>query len=184
MNREELAATMFRGYGVKVGVGAGFFSMAILENSKVEKLWSVDPWDANLITRTPQEALDSDYKHCIELLRPYGDRSQIVRDRAEVYFEVLAEQLKCAGYSENGYLHLGRYLDFVYIDADHTYAGTFLQMCLWSRVLRLGGVLAGHDYNNCLEVRRAVWAYCRQVGCTYSLTSEKYVANSWYIVRK
>lgn len=180
-NREELTLS-FRGLGVEVGVGAGFFSNVILQNNRVEKLWSIDPWDASLSAYPTQEQADSDYRHCLDLLRQHGRRSQVVKDRAEVYFEKLAEELKYSCYVENGYTNLGRHLDFVYIDSSHTYAETFLQMALWWSILKYGGTLAGHDYDNCLEVRRAVWTFCRFNGVSYSLTIDE--PSSWFIVKE
>jgi len=37
-------------------------------------------------------------------------------------------------------------LDFVYIDADHRFDYVMLDLILWSRKVRPGGIVAGHDY--------------------------------------
>ena len=37
-------------------------------------------------------------------------------------------------------------LDFVYIDGDHTYDFVMLDIILWSRKVRRGGIVSGHDY--------------------------------------
>jgi predicted O-methyltransferase YrrM len=38
-------------------------------------------------------------------------------------------------------------LDFVYIDGDHTYDFVMIDIILWSRKVRKGGIVSGHDYN-------------------------------------
>jgi hypothetical protein len=52
-------------------------------------------------------------------------------------------------------------LDFVFIDADHSYAGVEKDIKLWMPKLKRGGLLSGHDYDNPnekngKEVKRAV----------------------------
>ena len=37
-------------------------------------------------------------------------------------------------------------LDFVYIDADHSYDYVMTDIILWSRRVRKGGIVSGHDY--------------------------------------
>ena len=37
-------------------------------------------------------------------------------------------------------------LDFVYIDGDHSFDHAMLDLILWSRKVRPGGIVAGHDY--------------------------------------
>ena len=56
-----------------------------------------------------------------------------------------------------------RSLDFVYIDGDHSYAGTRRDILAWHSKVKPGGILAGHDYYNRgpqFEVRRAVADTC------------------------
>ncbi len=38
------------------------------------------------------------------------------------------------------------FFDFVYIDADHSYEGSYQDMCLWWQHVRQGGIMAGHDF--------------------------------------
>jgi hypothetical protein len=44
-------------------------------------------------------------------------------------------------------------VDFVYIDADHSYDMIMLDVIKWGRKLRKGGVMSGNDYN-CDRERR------------------------------
>ena len=40
------------------------------------------------------------------------------------------------------------FFDFVYIDADHTYEASYMDICAWYPKVKPGGILAGHDYNH------------------------------------
>jgi len=42
------------------------------------------------------------------------------------------------------------FFDFVYIDADHTESAVYADLYSWYPKVRSGGVLAGHDYCECL----------------------------------
>lgn len=58
---------------------------------------------------------------------------------------------------------LNKSLDFVYVDGDHTFDGTLLDLILWAPKVKPGGILAGHEYklwryNGVIE---AVNAYAR-----------------------
>jgi predicted O-methyltransferase YrrM len=47
-------------------------------------------------------------------------------------------------------------LDFVFIDAAHDYDSVLTDIAAWRGKVKPGGVLAGHDYSWCHDVRRAV----------------------------
>ncbi len=51
-------------------------------------------------------------------------------------------------------------LDFVFIDADHVEESVRADILAWRPKIRSGGVLAGHDINNCSGVRAAVDSLC------------------------
>jgi predicted O-methyltransferase YrrM len=47
-------------------------------------------------------------------------------------------------------------LDFVFIDGDHRYECVKADIEAWVPKVRSGGIIAGHDYGWCTDVRRAV----------------------------
>jgi glycosyltransferase involved in cell wall biosynthesis len=57
-------------------------------------------------------------------------------------------------------------LDFVYIDANHKFDYTMMDIIVWMPKVRIGGIVAGHDYyqnpKRGMEVKHAVDAYVRQ----------------------
>lgn len=54
-------------------------------------------------------------------------------------------------------------LDFVFIDAEHTYEGVSGDIEAWARKVKPGGIVSGHDYNEQKwpGVWRAVNEYCK-----------------------
>jgi hypothetical protein len=47
-------------------------------------------------------------------------------------------------------------LDMVYIDSDHRYDYVKKDIEVWSKKVKKGGIISGHDYKNILDVRKAV----------------------------
>jgi predicted O-methyltransferase YrrM len=84
-------------------------------------------------------------------------------------------------------------LDFVYIDANHKYDFVMLDILLWSRKVRKGGVVSGHDYFNNpkynMGVKPAVDDYVRQHNKTLYLTDKvrdpegRQRVQSWWFVK-
>lgn len=64
----------------------------------------------------------------------------------------------------------GQELDFVFIDADHTYSAVKADIQAWAPKIKGGGLLCGHDYGTSPGspegVKRAVDDYCRSEGRT------------------
>ena len=117
--------------GAEIGVRYGWFSKYLLDNSNLEKLYSIDCWENNAENYEPQLT----FQHTKDLLKPYVDnrRCDIVK-----------------GYSLNiaqGFCDSGWKLDFVYIDALHDYESVLQDIQAWYHQINSGGVIAGHDYN-------------------------------------
>jgi FkbM family methyltransferase len=127
--RDELAK-MFKGIGAEIGVEQGAFSEVICKNPNVKKLYSIDAWKAYRGYRdhVRQEKLDGFFNATKERLKNYN--SEIIRK-----FSVDAA---------NDFLD--ERLDFVYIDANHDYKHVTEDLELWSRKVKKGGIVAGHDY--------------------------------------
>ena len=88
-------------------------------------------------------------------------------------------------------------LDFVYIDGDHSYDFVMLDIIVWGRKVRKGGIVSGHDYfyNNDKEGRRAkvtqaINDYTKVHNIEFYITGEDaYVKKgdtspSWFWVKK
>lgn len=136
--------------GVEVGVLYGTLSKNLLRIIPTLALYMVDRWaeypeesklSTSRVTRQPQQWFEDAFETCKENVRPYGSRAVILQtDSASAGNLVLAP------------------VDFVFIDADHTYDGVIEDINIWSPKVKKGGWLIGHDYGSARheDVKRAV----------------------------
>jgi hypothetical protein len=115
--------------GAEIGVYKGEFSEKFCRAGL--KLFAVDPWREYLGFRHPrgQRRLDEQYEDTKRLLSPYENCTIIRKASMEA-----AENFK-----DNS-------LDFVYIDANHEFRYIAEDLYEWSRKIKKGGVVSGHDY--------------------------------------
>jgi hypothetical protein len=117
---------------VEVGCFLGVSTETILQFSP-RRLYAVDAW-----------GLNNDY-HDIQYLPQlnFGDVEARFREMAKGYknIEVIKNLSVAAahGFGDGT-------LDFVYIDAQHTYEGVRADISAWLPKVRKGGFIGGHDY--------------------------------------
>lgn len=145
-------ASILQGVGVEVGVANAHFSKVILDNPRVKKLYGVDAYE-------PHERY-SDYKLKETFTRMHTNA--IKRTREYSNFELIRKfSMDAVGD------FTGESLDFVYIDADHSYQTTLQDIQEWSKKVVKGGVICGDDYvqqdpiDPRYDVYHAVNAYVR-----------------------
>jgi len=77
-------------------------------------------------------------------------------------------------------------LDFVYIDADHSFDNVMQDIIVWAERVRIGGIVSGHDYDN-EDVKTAVDAYVNVHGHELFITEkgERYPDSSpsWFFAK-
>lgn len=117
--------------GVEVGVERGAYSEVLCRENPGVQLFCVDAWKAYRGYRdhVDQRKLDRFYEETRERLAPY-QRASLVRK-----FSLDAAQ----DFSDGS-------LDFVYLDGNHCFESVTADLCAWSRKVRAGGIIAGHDY--------------------------------------
>lgn len=87
-------------------------------------------------------------------------------------------------------------LDFVYIDADHSYDFVMMDIILWGRKVRKGGIVSGHDYyydkkesSRRSKVTHAINDYTKVHHINFYITSEVHhdqkgdIYPSWFWVK-
>jgi hypothetical protein len=76
-------------------------------------------------------------------------------------------------------------LDFVYIDGDHRFDYVMLDLILWARKVREGGMIAGHDYYRFRQggVVPAVDVYARQHGIRHWFLTDERTPSFFWIKR-
>ncbi len=126
--------------GAEIGVFKGAMSSALLSRKDLS-LVMVDSWagegadyvgEGDFHSRLSQDQQDSYYKTTLQNVVFAGDRAAIIRKSS----------LQAAEYIEDGSL------DFVFIDADHSYEGCKADIAAWLPKLKPGGLLSGHDYDH------------------------------------
>lgn len=125
--------------GVELGVDSGFFSNYLLENTKLEKLYSVDAWEEGTEStmaaprkkwtiQKGEVAIAED--NARRILGRHGNRSTIIK-----------------GLSFDAADWVGdNQIDFIMFDAGHRFSGFALDVIRWWPKIKMGGVIAFHDY--------------------------------------
>jgi cephalosporin hydroxylase len=77
-------------------------------------------------------------------------------------------------------------LDFVYLDADHSYDFVMQDIILWGRKLKKGGAMSGHDYyddsassKRRTKVVQAIDDYVKTHGIKFFITGEDHKKLGW-----
>jgi hypothetical protein len=123
-------------YGAEIGVSTGRFTTFLCMLLPDMRMIAVDPWvpqpdNEGKETWTQGWNHEKSYKAFkAKVEASFPSRVQIIRD-----FSVNAAKLVADGR-----------LDFVFIDADHSYEACKADIEAWTPKLRRGGLLAGHDY--------------------------------------
>lgn len=112
--------------GAEVGVREGVFSEALCRGIPDLDLLCVDLWDAYYHFGSAEGRRH--YETAVARLAPYNARL------------VKATSMAGAALVEDGSL------DFVYIDADHRFDYVMQDLIEWSKKVRPGGIVSGHDY--------------------------------------
>lgn len=149
--------------GAEIGVRDGDYSAVLCKANPNLKLKCVDPWIA--FSRTTKEAKASwHFRRAREKLTPYG-----------------VEFMKMTG-MEALKLVPDVSLDFVYIDANHDFDSVSMDIIYWTKKVRPGGIVSGHDYHKMYQygVIPAVETYTRAHNITqWYLTTEQYPSYFW-----
>jgi hypothetical protein len=116
--------------GAEIGVHKGEFTEKFCQAGLV--MYAIDPWTAyrgggrGTQSQARQDFL---YGHAQRILAPY-ENCTIIR----------APSMEAVKQFKDGDL------DFVYIDADHSFLHIAQDLVEWGRKVRSGGVVSGHDY--------------------------------------
>ncbi len=132
LNRDGLV-DLWRGLGYKVGaevgVDLGTFAKLIFEGIPGLKMYLVDPY--------------APYHGNVRHVKRNPEAKSIASKSLKGFDTVWIEEV-----SETAFKKIkDGSLDFVYIDGNHRYDYVMLDIILWSRKVRKGGMVSGHDYN-------------------------------------
>jgi|GEM_PF-643433 len=164
--REILARLTEGGIGAEIGVFAGDLSARMLMRSDIE-LFMVDSW---AVHGDGQYAESGDFHATLsqqqqdEYMQMAANATEFASDRRTV---ARSNSVDAASTFDDGDL------DFVFIDADHSYEGCSADIAAWYPKVRAGGLMSGHDYSNtdfpCFGVNQAVDEFITEYGLTLEL---------------
>jgi len=157
------------GDGVEVGVFEGSYSEVLLRTSQLKTLYLVDIWE-----QVPTDEYHKPGKPCGRT----GEQilNSIMRNFDKLYPGRYRPIRKPSVEASTVFVYGS--LDFVYIDADHSYQAVMDDIAAWLPKVKPGGVIAGHDYK-CPAVHRAVLDSFRPIGLKPVSTNEP--GRSWVV---
>lgn len=138
-------------YCVEIGVLHGDFSKMILENINPLYLYLIDPFEKNY----------TKYKNGLTTAYSTRDEYFMVRGKFKDDHRVILKK----GYSYDVVDTFGdNYFDFIYHDASHLYKDLKRDLKQWLPKLKIGGIIAGHDYikHEDFGVQQAVDEFCEE----------------------
>jgi len=172
MRREQLFPKLINEMGIKlgveVGVAGGLHSANILSNSKIEKLYCIDPYPDDLYWSEEKDG-NVRYEEALTRLDKW-----IKEGRAEVIRKTSLDVVE--DFDDNS-------LGFVYLDGDRSAQVFPKDVSLWLSKIYIGGILSGHDYKNkrSFKVKEMIDKFCEENN--YSLNTTGGKCRSWWIVK-
>ncbi len=138
--------------GAEIGVAFGGNAENLLQNANITKLYGIDPYvpyknsDINAIDFN-QEDFDDIYELTKQKLSKFNERFEFIR-------KLSVEAIN----------HVPDNLDFVYIDAGHSYKEVWSDLCYWFKKVRDGGIVSGDDYghSDLPDIKKAVDEFFRR----------------------
>lgn len=157
--------------GAEIGILEGSYSRALCRYNPELLLYSIDGWDL----------LENNTKRKKYQLWYYERaKNKLAPHNVVIIKELSTEAVKRF---ENGSL------DFVYIDASHSYPAVKEDITIWTPKVRSGGIVSGHDYN-LPDVSRAVCEYAEKnnikvmsTDCDKINPRTKQTEYSWYFIK-
>jgi predicted O-methyltransferase YrrM len=148
--------------GVEIGVASGRNALSLLEELPIKKLWLVDPYT------------------------PYFEHGKVVnysktKEEAKRTLSKFSQVVFVEKTSEEAVKDIDGNLDFVYIDGNHDYLFVKKDIELYYSLLKIGGVIGGHDYD-CVGVIRAVTEFVKKHN--FKMGIDFFIAlRDWWIIR-
>ena len=123
------------------GKSAAYMAVEIINSNKQIKFDCIDRWEVEPRADWPKYITNENFM-------------QIFLDNTKPVSHIITAIKKDSSSAAQDYQDNS--LDFVFIDADHSYEGVKKDILAWRPKVKKGGVLAGHDYGWVVEIRKAV----------------------------
>ena len=124
--------------GAEVGVRSGKTTEYLLDTFPTLSMYAVDAWQVKPRQDRPGFETYEQWNFA-EIRAEFDARMEPFGERVTV---LNMDSLQAATRVEDGSL------DFVFIDAEHTYEAVLADIAAWRPKVRSGGLLTGHDYDS------------------------------------
>ncbi len=149
--------------GAEIGIEQGLFTEVLCQANPQATIYAIDAWQAYSGYRehVSQDKLDGFYEAAKARLAPYP----MCRIMRRFSLDAVEE------FEDNS-------LDFVFIDSNHDLRHVIDDLAEWSKRVRPGGIVAGHDYRKdkkagaLFHVKQAVGAF-----------TDAYGISPWFVLR-
>jgi hypothetical protein len=159
--------------GAEIGVERGRFSKIICQTNPQLKLYLIDAWAVypGYRDHVSQETLDEFYLETINRLKPFN--VQFIRDWSMDAAKRFDDES----------------LDFIFIDANHDYEHCKEDIREWSKKVKKGGLVTGHDYVNGIHgitygVKQAVNEWVAENNIEHLFLFKKDGCPTWMYIKK
>ena len=153
--------------GCEIGVAFGTQSIAVLENSRIEKWYGCDPYHVYsdpAFKKVSQPEWDILHAMVKRRLAAYGRRSHLIRKPSASAVEEFQDATFC----------------IVYIDGLHTYEAVKQDLTFWYPKVRGGGFIVGDDYSKEFPgLKKAVNEFVKKHGLTLTFATKR-----TFVIRK
>lgn len=152
--------------GAEIGVLQGYYSEILCQANPQLKLYSVDAWSFYLVPKNYRQQRDHDiaYQEAKKKLAAYPNNVIIRKWSMDAVKDFKDESL-----------------DFVFIDGDHSFQAITNDIAEWSKKVRKGGIVSGHDFGRSKfkgfgGVKDVVlaWTYSMQIQPWFVLESAEF----------
>jgi hypothetical protein len=117
--------------GAEIGVYRGGYSEVLLKNIPGLKLYGIDLWNLYSGYRDyRKDDIHSAETEAMERTKNYD--CKLIKGWSNEVSKQFADES----------------LDFVYIDGNHSYEYTVMDLAFWSKKVRKGGIVYGHDFED------------------------------------
>jgi predicted O-methyltransferase YrrM len=114
--------------GAEIGVAQGWYSEILARENPQAKLYSIDVWENHEGYNEYTDRIDKYYEQAKARLAPYN---------CELVKKYSMDAVK--DFADNS-------LDFVFIDGAHDFKNVAMDIFEWSKKVKPGGIVYGHDY--------------------------------------
>lgn len=158
--------------GAEIGVDQGLYSEVLCRANPDLHLYCIDAWKAyrGYTDFTSQAHLNANRENALTNLAPYNCTivQEFSRDAVRRYSD--------------------QYFDFVYIDGNHEFLHVTEDIYYWGSKVKVGGILAGHDYRRTSMVCHVVdvvngWTYSHEIKPWFTTNPTDTDIPSWFWVK-